>query len=103
MSRSIPISRAAKLQARAESPAKPPLLAALTDGEDFELVFTVASKDAVRVLDGWKQSFPDTRLTCIGRIVSRHGLRLRDLLAQVPQFGEQGELFRFEQLPIVHA
>lgn len=78
MSRSIPISRAAKLQARAESPAKPPLLAALTDGEDFELVFTVASKDAVRVLDGWKQSFPDTRLTCIGRIVSRHGLRLRD-------------------------
>ncbi|MBC8003011.1 MAG: thiamine-monophosphate kinase [Opitutaceae bacterium] len=78
MSGSIPISRTARLRARAESPAKTPLLAALTDGEDFELLFTVASCDAVPVMDGWKQRFPETRLTCVGRIASKSGLRLHD-------------------------
>jgi len=78
LSKSIPISRAAKLQARGESSAKPPLLAALTDGEDFELLFTVASGEAVAVLDGWKDEFPDLPLTCIGRITKTPGLKLRD-------------------------
>src|SRR5262249_55419420 len=55
LSSAIPISREAKRAAKAESSAKPPMLAALTDGEDFELLFTVASGDAVRVLDGWKK------------------------------------------------
>jgi thiamine-monophosphate kinase len=77
LSRSIPISREAKLAARAESSAKTPLLAALTDGEDFELLFTVASKQAVRLLDEWKTRFPGLRLTCIGRITAEPGLRLR--------------------------
>ena len=79
LARSIPISRAAKLAARAESSAKPPLLAALTDGEDFELLFTVASKKSVAVLDGWKKQFPKVPLACIGRITAEPGLRLRDL------------------------
>lgn len=78
LGRSIPISRAAKLQARAESSAKPPLLAALTDGEDFELLFTIASKDAVPLLDGWKKAFPEVKLTCIGKITSGGALLLRD-------------------------
>jgi len=78
LSESIPISREAKLKARNESSAKPPLLAALTDGEDFELLFTVASDDAVAVLDGWKEQFPDLPLTCIGRITEAKGLKLRD-------------------------
>ena len=78
LSRAIPISREAKLAARAESSAKPPLLAALTDGEDFELLFTVASKDAVRLLDEWKKRFPQLSLTCIGRITAEPGLRLRE-------------------------
>jgi thiamine-monophosphate kinase len=78
LSTSIPISRAAKLQAKTESSAKPPLLAALTDGEDFELLFTVPSRDAVRLLDGWKAQFPDLALTCIGRITETPGLKLRD-------------------------
>lgn len=73
---SIPISRAAKLRARHGDGAKTPLLAALTDGEDFELLFTVASRDAVPVLDAWRTRFPDVRLTCIGRIVEPPGLRL---------------------------
>jgi thiamine-monophosphate kinase len=75
---SIPISRAAKLASRAETSAKPPLLAALTDGEDFELLFTVASKDAVRLLDGWKKTFPELPLTCIGKIIATEGIHIRD-------------------------
>jgi thiamine-monophosphate kinase len=78
LARAIPISRTAKLQARAESPAKPPLLAALTDGEDFELLFTVPGKVAVPLLDAWKKQFPALRLSCIGRITAARGLKLRD-------------------------
>jgi thiamine-monophosphate kinase len=78
LSRAIPISREAKLASRAESSARPPLLAALTDGEDFELLFTIASNQAVRLLDGWKARFPGLPLTCIGRITAEPGLRLRD-------------------------
>ena len=74
----IPISRTAKLQAREESSAKPPLLAALTDGEDFELLFTVASRTAVPLLDAWKAQFPDVKLSCVGKITAAPGLRLRD-------------------------
>jgi thiamine-monophosphate kinase len=78
MSSAIPISRSAKLASRAESSAKPPLLAALTDGEDFELLFTVASREAVPLLDGWKVQFPKLKLSCIGKITSGSGLTLRD-------------------------
>ncbi len=74
----IPISRAAKLKAKEESSAKPPLLAALTDGEDFELLFTVPSKLAVKLLDGWKQTFPQVPLACIGKVTDKPGVKLRD-------------------------
>jgi len=77
LSDAIPISRAARLQAKTESSQKPPLLAALTEGEDFELLFTLASKDAVRLLDGWKKQFPKLRLSCIGKIVAAPGLKIR--------------------------
>jgi thiamine-monophosphate kinase len=74
----IPISREARRAAKAGSAAKPPLLAALTDGEDFELLFTVASRDAVPVLDAWKKQFPGLALTCIGKIKAGEGITLRD-------------------------
>lgn len=74
----IPISRAAKEQARAEPSAKPALLAALTDGEDFELLFTLGSRHAVPLLDAWKKQFPDVPLACIGKITPAPGVRLRD-------------------------
>ena len=61
---SIPISREARLAAKARASAKPPLLAALTDGEDFELLFTVASRDAVSLLDAWREQFPKLAITC---------------------------------------
>lgn len=77
-SSAIPISRAARVHARTESSAKPPLLAALTDGEDFELLFTVASKDAVPLSDAWRAKFPALKLSCIGKITAERSLRLRD-------------------------
>jgi thiamine-monophosphate kinase len=74
----IPISRAAKEIAKRGDAARPAFVAALTDGEDFELLFTVASGDAVPVLDAWKKQFPKLKLTCIGKVVTGEGIRLRD-------------------------
>ena len=78
LAKAIPISAVARMAAKKESSAKPPLLAALTDGEDFELLFTVASKDAVPLLDAWKQQFPNLPLTVVGKITKEPGLRLHD-------------------------
>jgi thiamine-monophosphate kinase len=78
LSSAIPISREARRLARASSTAKPPLAAALTDGEDFELLFTVAARDAVPLLDAWKTQFPKLRLSCIGKITEGEELLLRD-------------------------
>ncbi|MEY4916181.1 MAG: thiamine-phosphate kinase, partial [Verrucomicrobiota bacterium] len=74
----VPVSRAAKLRARENSSAKPPFIAALTDGEDFELLFTLPSKSAVKLLDGWKKKFPGVKLSCIGKIVAGEGILIRD-------------------------
>jgi thiamine-monophosphate kinase len=74
----IPVSRGAKMATRKTSSAKPAFVAALTDGEDFELLFSVAGKDAVKLLDGWKKKFPKLKLSCIGKIVSGEGILIRD-------------------------
>ncbi len=74
----LPISKQARLAAKAGSSAKPPLLAALTDGEDFELLFSLASRDAVPLLDAWKKQFPKLPLSCIGKITAGEGVTLRD-------------------------
>jgi len=89
LNKAIPISRAAKERARSrarERADRPPthvvscspLVAALTDGEDFELLFTVASKSAVPLLDAWRKQFPKLKLTCIGKITAGGSLTLRD-------------------------
>jgi len=80
----IPISRAAKEAARKSPSAQPPLLAALTDGEDFELLFTVASKNAVPLLDAWKKQFSRLRLSCVGKITLGHTVSLRDKNGSLP-------------------
>jgi thiamine-monophosphate kinase len=74
----IPISHAAKLQAKGGSSAKPAFAAALTDGEDFELLFTVAGRDAVKLLDAWEKKFPRLKLSCIGKTVAGAGILIRD-------------------------
>ena len=46
--------------------------AALCDGEDYELVFTVSAKADTAALErAWKRTFPRTRLSCLGRFVHR--------------------------------
>ncbi len=80
----IPISRAAKLRAKESPSAKPPFVAALTEGEDFELLFTVAGVDAVKLLDAWKKQFPKLRLSCIGKITADEGITIRDQTGAQP-------------------
>jgi thiamine-monophosphate kinase len=74
----VPVSRAAKLRAKQGSATKPAFAAALTDGEDFELLFTVSSKVAVKLLDACKKKFPKLKLSCIGKIVAGDGILIRD-------------------------
>ena len=57
---------------------EPAFAAAMTDGEDFELLFTVAAKSAVKLLDAWKKQFPKLKLSCIGKIVAGDGILIRD-------------------------
>jgi thiamine-monophosphate kinase len=77
LAKAIPVSAAARRRAKASAGAKSPLLAALTDGEDFELLFTVGARDAVPLIDAWKQAFPAVRLSCIGKVTKTPGLHLR--------------------------
>jgi thiamine-monophosphate kinase len=74
----IPVSRAAKWRAKGNSSAQLPFIAALTDGEDFELLFTVAGQDAVKLLDAWKKQFPKLKLSCIGKITAGECITIRD-------------------------
>ena len=78
LSSAIPVSHAAVLASKASAAAKPALLAALTDGEDFELLFTLPGRDAVPLLDAWKTRFPNLRLSCIGKIMAGKGITIRD-------------------------
>lgn len=75
---SIPLSRAARRLARSGHAGGSALTAALTDGEDYELLFAVPANRAVALRDAWHAQFPGVRLTCIGKITAEPGLRLRD-------------------------
>ena len=59
----IPLSRAARQTPR-------PLHHALGDGEDFELLFTVAARQQARFEAAWHRKFPKLPATCIGRILA---------------------------------
>lgn len=75
---SLPISKAARQVAQNNPSGKTPILAALTDGEDYELLFSLPSKFAVSLLDSWKITFPELSLKCIGRITNEPGIILKD-------------------------
>jgi len=74
----VPISRAARASGQVGIPATPAFAAALSDGEDFELLFTIAGGDAVKLLDAWKRQFPGLKLSCIGKIIAGKGVTIRD-------------------------
>lgn len=59
----IPVSRAARR-------TRQPLHHALCDGEDFELLFTVAAPNRARFETAWQKEFPRLPATCIGRILA---------------------------------
>jgi len=44
---------------------------ALGDGEDFELLFAVAPREAARLVAAWKKRFPRVPLTRIGVLAKR--------------------------------
>lgn len=79
----VPVSRAAKLRAREGKTGKPAFAAALSDGEDFELLFAVPAKDAVKLTDDWKKEFPKLKLSCIGKIVAGEGILIRDTISSM--------------------
>lgn len=62
----VPALEAALLPCRGQAEVR----AALTDGEDYELVFALAQRaDRGSFARAWHRAFPGTRLTCIGRFV----------------------------------
>jgi thiamine-monophosphate kinase len=64
--KSIPVSLAARTLAKRDK--RPALAHALTDGEDYELLFTLASRtDRAAFEAAWRKKFR-TRLTCVGRL-----------------------------------
>lgn len=70
---SIPIAPAA----RRIQDGRSPLEHALSDGEDFELLFTVCHSRATALTRAWVRRFPKLRLTEIGHITAEAGtLRL---------------------------
>lgn len=64
-------ARDAAAQAAAAS-GHPPLWHVLNDGEDYELLFTLAgSTDDAGLLADWSRAFPTVRLTRIGTVIPR--------------------------------
>jgi len=60
----IPVSRAARTLARGSN--RRALESALTDGEDFELLFTIPPRHGKRLEKSWRKHFPAVRLTRVG-------------------------------------
>jgi thiamine-monophosphate kinase len=48
---------------------------AVSDGEDYELLFTIPPRDAKRLSVHWRKKFPETRLTDIGSLIPRTSTR----------------------------
>lgn len=69
----IPCSRAALKAARGDR--EKALIAALSDGEDFELLFCLAPAKKRMFERQWNKKFPQTPLSWVGRIEAKKGIR----------------------------
>jgi thiamine-monophosphate kinase len=76
----IPISQAARRN-------KDPLSSALNDGEDFELLFTLAEKECEKLLEQWKDVMPITK---IGVITNTHKMQIKAADGQVSELQVKG-------------
>ncbi|AQQ08580.1 Thiamine-monophosphate kinase [Sedimentisphaera cyanobacteriorum] len=73
----IPISQAAENK-------KEPLSAALNDGEDFELLFTIPEKNSDFIKNA------DFKISTIGKIVSSKGLKIKNAQGQETEIKPEG-------------
>lgn len=53
---------------------------AISDGEDYELLFTIGARDFARLQSGWAKKFPRLALTRIGKLVRQSALANRQSL-----------------------
>ncbi|MCK4914024.1 MAG: thiamine-phosphate kinase [Planctomycetes bacterium] len=71
----IPISpQAVRLSSPQAKKNKEPLKAALNDGEDFELLFTLSTKDCEKLLKNWNNK---TAITKIGEITNTNKMQIK--------------------------
>ncbi len=87
---SIPVSQDAKKLAGKHSVKL--LEHALTDGEDFELLFTVPAGKRKKIEPGWKKEFPRVPLSWIGKVRSGRGIDSlkNEKPVQIPHFSKKG-------------
>jgi len=64
-----------------------PLLSALNDGEDFELLFTLAQNDCRKLLGGWAEPVP---ITQIGEITDAKDVKMKMLGGQIRELRAEG-------------
>ncbi len=76
----IPISQAARRN-------KDPLSSALNDGEDFELLFTLAEKEYEKLVEQWKDPLPITK---VGVITGSHRMQIKAADGQTSDLAVKG-------------
>ena len=59
---------------------------AISDGEDYELLFAVSPNDSAKLERAWAKKFPKVPLTCIGRLIRKSKTANRELPAGYAHF-----------------
>jgi len=62
---------------------------AISDGEDYELLFAVSPKDSRALAGRWKRKFPKLALTRIGRLIRKSKIQNRKLPSGYVHFKER--------------
>ena len=62
---------------------------AISDGEDYELLFAISPRHRVRLLNAWKQRFPKLPLTHIGKLSPQSTIRNRQFSSGYVHFRQR--------------